>query len=122
MNPTALSAALDLVRAFTKVSGDKIGRAIVRKSFCKLAVLGLLVIGVQSARAEVRTVSLSVGMGCPTCPYIVKSSLQDVPGVQDVRISYREQKAIVKFDDEKTTVAALTKATADVGFPSRLIE
>ena len=92
------------------------------KSFLVMAVLGLLVGAVPSARAEVRTVALSVGMGCPTCPYIVKSSLQDVPGVQEVRISYREQKATVKFDDEKTTVSALTKATADVGFPSRLIE
>ncbi len=94
----------------------------MRNGFYVLALLGLFVIAIPSAQAKVRTVTLSVGMGCPTCPYIVKSSLQKVAGVQDVEISYREQKAIVTFDDTETTVAALTKATADVGFPSRLIE
>jgi len=26
----------------------------------------------------------------------------------------------VRYDDEKTTIAALTQATADVGFPSKV--
>ncbi len=70
-----------------------------------------------SVAAE-RTVTLSVKMGCPACPYIVKRSLAKVAGVMDVRVSYGDQIVIVRFDDQKTSVATLSQATADVGFPS----
>ncbi len=73
-----------------------------------------------SVAAE-RTVTLSVKMWCPTCPYIVKRTLAKVPGVLDVKVSYDDQMAIVQFDDQKTGVAALTRATAGVGFPSELL-
>ncbi len=102
--------------------GTEMGRTTVRNVFCVLAMLSLLLIGIQSAHSEEQTVALSVGMGCPTCPYIVKKSLEDVAGVQAVKVLYREQEALVTFDDAKTTVAALTEATAAVGFPSRLIK
>ena len=65
-----------------------------------------------------QTVTLRVGMGCATCPYIVQHSLEDVPGVAEVKVSYRDQSATVTFDDERTDVAALTAATAAVGFPA----
>ncbi len=35
-----------------------------------------------------------------------------------VSVSYDDQAAIVRFDDDKTDLTALTQATADVGFPS----
>ena len=38
-----------------------------------------------------------------------------------VKVSYDDQVAIVRFDDDKTDVTALTQATADVGFPSELL-
>lgn len=68
-----------------------------------------------------QTVSLSVKLSCPTCPYIVKKSLQKVAGVLNVEVSYDEQTAIVRFDDAKTNVTALTDATKAVGFPSSVI-
>jgi mercuric ion binding protein len=37
-------------------------------------------------------------------------------------VSYPEKTAVVTFDDARTTVAALTQATAGVGFPSRVAE
>ena len=68
--------------------------------------------------AAEQTVTLSVRMWCPSCPYIIKRSLAKVPGVLDVNVSYDDQVANVRFDDQKTNVATLTQATADVGFPS----
>lgn len=65
-----------------------------------------------------RTVSLGVKMSCPTCPYVVKKSLQKVSGVSEVKVSYADQTAVVRFDDAKTDVTALTDATKAVGFPS----
>ncbi len=75
----------------------------------------------KSSPGETRTVMLAVSnMTCPTCPYIVRSALKAVPGVIDARVDYARETATVVFDPSKTDVAALTKATTDVGFPSTL--
>ena len=86
-----------------------------------LALVGILVAGGTPALSAEQTVKLGVKMFCPTCPFIVKRTLQKVDGVLDVAVSYAEQTAVVRFDDNKTAVAALTRATAGVGFPSELL-
>jgi mercuric ion binding protein len=74
------------------------------------------------ATAAERTVTLAIdGMTCASCPYIVRSVLQEVPGVARAEVSSAEKTAVVTFDDARTTVAALTQATAGVGFPARVI-
>ena len=83
-------------------------------------VLALLVGGVTPAVAEEQTVTLDVAMWCASCPFIVQRSLERVPGVADVTVSYEEQTATVTFDDDQTNLAALTTATAEVGFPATL--
>ena len=81
------------------------------------ALTSLLLLG--SATAEEQTVTLAVdGMWCAGCSYIVKQTLTQVQGVREVDVSGREKTAVVTFDDQETTVAALTEATAGVGFPS----
>lgn len=82
--------------------------------------LGGLVGPSPAALAAERTVTLEVPMSCPTCPYIVERSLQETAGVLDVSVSYENQTATVRYDDEKTTTTLLTQATADVGFPSKV--
>jgi mercuric ion binding protein len=85
------------------------------------AVSATLLASLAATAAE-RTVTLAVdGMSCPSCPYIVRTVLQEVPGVARAEVSYAEKTAVVTFDDTRTTVAALTEATAGVGFPSRVI-
>lgn len=74
---------------------------------------------VAPAWAAPQTVTLAVSkMTCAACPITVKKSLSRVPGVTKVTVSYETKQATVEFDNTKTTVAALTRATADVGFPS----
>lgn len=69
--------------------------------------------------AATRTATLSVpGMTCAACPITVKKALSRVEGVSDVTVSYHDKQATVTFDDTKTTVDALTQATADAGYPS----
>lgn len=84
-----------------------------------IAILPVLLGASLPALSAEQTVTLSVKMWCSSCPYIVKRSLASVPGVLDVNVSYDDQVAIVRFDDDKTNVSALTQATADVGFPSK---
>jgi periplasmic mercuric ion binding protein len=85
--------------------------------------LSLTLLASGAAVAAERTVTLAVdGMTCASCPYIVRTVLQGVPGVARVDVSYAEKTAVVAFDDAKATVAILSQATAGVGFPSRLAE
>jgi len=69
--------------------------------------------------ATTRTATLSVpGMTCAACPITVKKALSRVDGVQQVSVNYEAKEATITFDDAKTTVSALTKATADAGYPA----
>ena len=69
--------------------------------------------------ASPQTVTLSVqGMTCSTCPLTVKQALKKVPGVSKTDVSFEKKEAVVSFDDAKTSLQALTKSTADAGFPS----
>ena len=80
-------------------------------------VLGLA--AVAAAHAETRTVTLSVpGMTCELCPITVSKALKKIGGVEQVAASYEKKEAIVTFDDARTNVDALRKATADAGYPS----
>lgn len=82
------------------------------------ATLALLAVGVP-AWAAPQTVTLSVpGMTCAACPITVKQALSRVSGVEKIDVSLDKKEAVVTFDDTKTNVAALTKATENAGYPS----
>ncbi len=69
--------------------------------------------------AGTQTVNLSVpGMNCAACPFTVSQALKKVPGVSKADVSFEKKQAVVSFDNEKTSLQALTKATADAGYPS----
>lgn len=71
--------------------------------------------------AATKTVTLSVSnMTCAACPITVKKALTKVEGVQTAEVSYEKKEAVVIFDDAKTNVEALTKATEGAGYPSEL--
>ena len=90
----------------------------------RFATTTLLLLGVLAssvAFAGERTVTLAVqNMYCSACPLTVKSSLQAVPGVAKVVVSYADKTAVVTFDDARTAVPALITATTNAGYPSAL--
>src|SRR2546428_13774084 len=70
--------------------------------------------------AATKTVTLNVpGMTCPACPITIKKALNKVEGVSKVDVNYEKKQAVVTFDDAKTELKALVKATTDAGFPSQ---
>ncbi len=86
-----------------------------------MSVAAMVLAGALASAAE-RTVTLAVdNMYCDACPYIVKQSLARVPGVETVVVSYEQKSATVTYDDRKTTLDALTSATTQAGYPSRVI-
>lgn len=69
--------------------------------------------------ATPRTAVLDVqNMTCGLCPVTVRKSLEKVPGVSRAQIDFEKKTATVTFDADKTSAAALAKATTEAGFPS----
>lgn len=87
----------------------------------RFALVPLIALLALPAWAAMQTITLSVpGMTCAACPITVKAALNQVDGVSQVEVSYAELEALVSFDDTRTSVAALTQATANAGYPSTL--
>jgi len=73
------------------------------------------------AWAGTKTVTLSVSrMTCAACSDTVKKALQEVEGVEKTEVNYDKKEAVVTYDDAKTGVEALTKATEGAGYPSEV--
>ena len=90
------------------------------KSLIGAGLLSML-LGGTAAFAVEQTVKLDVqGMTCMTCPYQVEAALKRVEGVISAKASLAEGTAVVKYDDAKTDVSALTYATTNAGFPSAI--
>lgn len=86
--------------------------------FCSAALALTVIVALPAAAAE-KTVTLSVqNMTCALCPHTVKASLEAVPGVSKVIVSFDEKTATVTFDDSKAATDALVTATTKAGYPS----
>ncbi len=83
------------------------------------AVLAAGIVTSSSVMAADRTITLAVkNMDCAACPSIVKGSLEAVPGVAKVAVSFKDKTATIIYDDAKADVNKLTSATARAGYPS----
>ena len=82
-------------------------------------LFGLGLLSPFSAFAGQRTITHAVqNMDCAECPFVVKKSLEAVPGVGQVAVSYKDKTATVTYDDSKADLKALTTATTNAGYPS----
>lgn len=82
-------------------------------------MLSVLLMPLSANAAENETVTLDVpGMTCEFCPITIRKALKKIPGVIDAKSDFKTKTATVTFDPDKTNVEALTKATANAGYPS----
>ena len=87
--------------------------------FLARVTFALGIVASPAAVAADKTVTLAViNMDCAACPSIVRSSLEAVPGVAKVAVSFKDKTATVIYDDAKADVNALTSATTKAGYPS----
>jgi periplasmic mercuric ion binding protein len=87
--------------------------------FLTRAAFAVGVVASPAAFAADKTVTLAVNnMDCAACPSIVKGSLEAVPGVAKVAVSYKDKTATVIYDDAKADVNQLTSATTKASYPS----
>jgi mercuric ion binding protein len=91
----------------------------MKKTWLSLALLLLA----GSALAVPQTVRLSMPtMDCPVCPITIKKALLQVTGVSRAQVNFERKEALVTFDNERTRVDALMRATAGAGYPSTVAE
>ena len=87
--------------------------------FLAYATFAMSIVASSAVFAADRTVTLAVNnMDCAACPSIVKGSLEAVPGVIHVVVSYKDKTAVVSYDDAKIDVKSMTTATTNAGYPS----
>ena len=85
-----------------------------------LAAIALAAV-VSPVFAATQTVTLSVpGMTCAACPITVKKAISRVDGVSHVGVAYEKREVVVTYDDTRTSVQKLTKATEEAGYPSSI--
>lgn len=76
---------------------------------------------VAPAWGATQIVTLAIpAMNCATCPITIKKALSKVEGVSKVDVTFELREAVVTFDDTKTSVHKLTRATGDSGYPSQV--
>jgi len=91
--------------------------AQAKKIMTALALFAL----VSPAWAATQTVALAVGnMTCSACPITVKKALNRVDGVVKTEMNIGKREAQVTFDDAKTNVGTLIRATENAGYPSHV--
>lgn len=84
----------------------------------KITALVILTTFISQAWAGSQTITLSIpGMTCAACPITVKKAISKVEGVSEVEINFEKREASVSFDDSKTTLQQIQKASADAGYP-----
>ena len=91
------------------------------KRIIALTTLSIGLLASSAAYAAEQTVTLAVAnMTCATCAPTVRKSLSVVPGVIKVVVTAENHTAVVTYDDQKTTVAALLAAPTNAGYPTQL--
>jgi mercuric ion binding protein len=92
----------------------------MHKLKCILAAFFVLIALTAPSFAVQRKVTLIVpGMNCSACRVTLNKALKKVTGVEQVGIVLEQKLIIVTYDDLKTNVEALIKATTDAGYPSQ---
>lgn len=69
--------------------------------------------------AAPQTVVLNVDkMDCPSCPFMIKKALEDLPGVSSATVSMNTKRATIDYESDEVSVAEFISTTTELGFPS----
>jgi mercuric transport protein len=89
-----------------------------KKQVISAIIMTLVVaLGAISVSAATKTLTIKVeGMHCGGCASSVAKALKATPGVEDAQVSFEKGEAIVKYDDQKVTIAKLREVINNTGF------
>jgi len=93
----------------------------VKRKLASLALASALIAFSPLVLAEPRTVMLEVSnMTCALCPITVKKAITRVPGVLEAQVDFDAKTATVRYESSRTSVEAISAATGNAGYPSRV--
>lgn len=85
----------------------------MRKIFFIMAILNTT----QTVFAETQKACFKVeGMTCAACTVTTKAAINKLEGIANVKVSFEEKKAEVKFDDTKTKPDEILKKIISIGY------
>ena len=58
----------------------------------------------------------TTGMYCPSCPMLIELSLQDLPGIGDVRASTADCETVVTYDESLITLDVIMNEIRNAGY------
>lgn len=56
------------------------------------------------------------GMDCASCALKIENAMKRLPGVSDINVSYGQESLVLKFDEDRTSVAAIEEKVRALGF------
>ncbi len=75
----------------------------------------------KQLQANLATTVIDVrGMSCPACARGIEISLSKLIGVQEAKVDFDHNKAIVKYDEQKINKEQLINAVTDFGYDAKL--
>lgn len=76
----------------------------------------------DTTKGKTTTCTLAVeNMTCATCPIQVRTAISRVDGVAKADATLEPPQATVTFDPGKTSTQAITAATANIGYPAKVL-
>lgn len=60
------------------------------------------------------------GMHCDSCAELIKETLEETAGVQDVDVTFQRKTAIVNFDDGTVQPQTIIKKIQDLGYKATI--
>jgi mercuric ion binding protein len=89
----------------------------------RFLILLPLLLSASIATAAERTVTLIVqNMTCALCPITVRTAIEHVAGVKDVKVDLATKTAVVVFDDAQATAQDIAEASGEAGYPATIKE
>ncbi|WP_372753279.1 heavy-metal-associated domain-containing protein [Labilibaculum sp.] len=88
----------------------------MKKRILFVAVIFSLISLSFTAKAEVKKASFKVSGNCGMCEKTIESAAKAVEGVLSADWDKKTKKMVLSFDTEKTTLHAVHKAIASVGY------
>ena len=77
---------------------------------------------VTAAAQEKKTLSFAIeNMTCALCPITVRKAMEQVSGVEAVKVDFEAKTATVIFDPAQATAEAIAAASTNAGYPAQAI-
>lgn len=120
----AISVSLKGKTAQVHYSPEKVTADQLRESIEEMGFDACLIgDNICNVNKDVRTAMISIeGMTCMSCVKTIEGNMSSKPGVQSIKVSLKDKRAAIKYDEAVTTPEDLRAGIEDLGFDASFSE